>query len=187
MSGRGNTCRGRRSFDPIVSMSFSDDGRQLAVTALDGESKLVQIRRGQQVLIGSLSTGGCRPTAFDLVNFSPRPDLRAKLSFAAECIPGQPGSEIPSAVRPLDPSEAARVIGPAASDVKAKSDETKLLLTYSKIRSRKKASLVIPQVLPLKIQSRQSRPPNPRYYRKRPWLTRRRRIRSEERELTYSR
>jgi hypothetical protein len=74
--------------NPIVNMSFSEDGRQLAVTELDGESKLLQIRPGQQPLVGSLTPGGCRPAAFDLMNFSPRPDLRAKLTFRVDCRPG---------------------------------------------------------------------------------------------------
>jgi hypothetical protein len=77
------------SSNPIVNMSFSEDGRQLAVTELDGESKLFQIRRGQKPLVASLTPGGCRPTAFDLVNFSPRLDLRAILSFQVNCRPGE--------------------------------------------------------------------------------------------------
>ncbi|HEU4833322.1 MAG TPA: hypothetical protein VFS90_02865, partial [Pyrinomonadaceae bacterium] len=74
--------------NPIVNMSFSERGRELAITELGGESKLVQIRPGQRPRVDSLTPGGCRPDAFDLVNFSPRPDLRAKLSFRVDCRPG---------------------------------------------------------------------------------------------------
>jgi len=100
--------------NPIVSMSFSDDGQRLAVTGFDGESKLVQIRSDEQVHIASLTTGTCRPSAFDLVNFSPRPDLRARLSFRVDCAPGQSNAKAEKlAAQGLTPDQIAHALGPA--------------------------------------------------------------------------
>src|SRR6185436_3948293 len=101
--------------NPVVNMSFSEDGRQLAVTELDGESKLVQIRPGQQVLVASLTTGSCQSNRFDLVNFSPRPDLRVRLSFQVDCGPSKPSP----AAHGLTPSQSRHALGPAKSDTEA--------------------------------------------------------------------
>ncbi len=102
------------TWSPIVNMSFSDDGKQLAVIALDGESKLVQLRRGEQVSTASLTTSRCRSTSFDLVNFSPRPDLRARLSLRDDCH----DSAEKKAAGGLTPAQTAHALGPAADDAK---------------------------------------------------------------------
>jgi hypothetical protein len=109
------------TWSPIVSMSFSEDGRQLAVTALDGESQLAKLHPGQQVSIESLSAGTCRPNSFDLVDFSPRPDLKAKLRFETVC---QTSAPQPISPKALTPDQAARLLGPAQPDAKAATTAT---------------------------------------------------------------
>ena len=98
------------TWEPIVSISLSEDGQQLATTALDGESKLVRMRPGQPMSIESLATGTCRSTTLNLVDFSPRPDLRARLVLDSQCRTDEPQVR---ASPKLLPSERARMLEPA--------------------------------------------------------------------------
>jgi hypothetical protein len=77
------------SDNPLVNIAFSHDGKLIATTGVDFETKLVKISGNQQIQT-QLTTNVCKPSKVEILNYVPSPNLKLEFSLEKVCI-AEPG------------------------------------------------------------------------------------------------
>ena len=123
----------------IVGMALSNDGKQIALTTVQGETELLSLEPNNKVTKKIMDGGAatCLPAEFNLLSFSPSPNLKATLKMQIACVSETASTDgLAAANKGLTAQQAAKLLGPAQSDTPRPNSNTAEVQPVDKVSVR---------------------------------------------------